>query len=129
MLLDLFLYCFEYSFFVLYIWCFDYYVTGGISFLVQFIWCSVGFLYVHGHLFLWVWEVFFYNFVKDIYWPFELGIFTLFYTYLVLLCPGFSVCLGLGAFCFLQFSLTVLSMFSMVSSATEILSSISCIPW
>jgi hypothetical protein len=26
-------------------------VTGGISFLIQSIWSSVGFLYVHGHLF------------------------------------------------------------------------------
>jgi hypothetical protein len=32
--------------------CFDYYVMGGISFLVQPIWDSVGFLYVHEHLFL-----------------------------------------------------------------------------
>jgi hypothetical protein len=31
--LTLFLYCFYYSFFVLCIWCFDYYVMGGISFL------------------------------------------------------------------------------------------------
>ena len=37
---------------------FDYYVAegisflGGISFLVQAIWSSVGFLSVHGHLFL-----------------------------------------------------------------------------
>jgi hypothetical protein len=31
---------------------FDYYVMGGISFLVQSIWTSVGFLYVYGHLFL-----------------------------------------------------------------------------
>ena len=30
----------------------DYYVSGGISFLVQSIWSSVGFLYIHGHLFL-----------------------------------------------------------------------------
>ena len=28
------------------------YMLGGISFLVQSIWSSVGFLYVHGHLFL-----------------------------------------------------------------------------
>ena len=59
----------------------DYYLQGGISFLVQSIWSSVGFLYVHGHLFLQVREVFFYNFVEDIYWPFKLGLFTLFYTY------------------------------------------------
>ena len=32
--------------------CSDYYVLGGITFLVQSIWSSVGFLYLHGHLFL-----------------------------------------------------------------------------
>jgi hypothetical protein len=40
------------TFFVLCVWCFDYYVTGGISFLVQSIWSSAGFLNVRGHLFL-----------------------------------------------------------------------------
>jgi hypothetical protein len=45
-------YCFWYSFFVLCIWCFDYYVRVQIYFLFLTIWSSVGFLYVHGHLFL-----------------------------------------------------------------------------
>ena len=53
-------------FFVLCIWCFDYYVTGGISFLIQSIWNSVGFLYIYGLLFL-VRDIFFYNFVEDAY--------------------------------------------------------------
>jgi hypothetical protein len=34
---------------------------GGISFLVQSIWNSVDFFYVHGHLFLSIKEVFIYN--------------------------------------------------------------------
>jgi hypothetical protein len=50
MLLDLFLLVLL-IFFVLHIWYFDYYVMGGIYFLVQCIWSSVGFLYVYGHLF------------------------------------------------------------------------------
>jgi hypothetical protein len=54
---------------------------GGISFLDQSIPGSVGFLYVYGHLFLQVREVFFFNFVEDVYQPFKLGIFLLFYTY------------------------------------------------
>jgi hypothetical protein len=62
---------------------------GGISFLVQTIWSSIGFLYVPGHLFLSVKEVFFYNFleniywkrIENIYWPFKVGVFTFFYTY------------------------------------------------
>jgi hypothetical protein len=52
---------------------FDYYVIRGISFLVQSIWNSVGFLYVYGHLCLLVRKGFFYNFIEDIYWPFKLG--------------------------------------------------------
>jgi hypothetical protein len=32
---------------------FDYYLMGGISFLFQSIWSSVGFVYAHGHFFLW----------------------------------------------------------------------------
>jgi hypothetical protein len=31
--------------------CFDYYVIRGLSFLVQSVWCSVGFLYVYDQLF------------------------------------------------------------------------------
>jgi hypothetical protein len=80
---------------------------GGISFRVQFIWSFVGFLYVHGHLFLYVREVFFYDFVEYIYWSFKLGIFDLFYTFRLrfglLLCPGFPECFGLEAFCILHF--------------------------
>ena len=69
------------SFFFLCIQCFDYFVMKVFSFLVQLIWCSVGFLYIYDHLFLQVREVFFYDFVEDVFWPFELGFFTLFYSY------------------------------------------------
>jgi hypothetical protein len=68
---------------ILFICCFDYYVVGKISFLVQSILSSVGFLYFHGHLFPYVREVFFYNFAQDIYWQFTLGISALFLIY----CP------------------------------------------
>ena len=47
-------------------------VMGGISFLVQSIWSSIGFLYFHGHLFLLVRGVFFYNFVEHITDPLSL---------------------------------------------------------
>ena len=43
---------FQYSIFIWCICCSDYYVSGGISFLVQSILSSVGYLYAHGHLFL-----------------------------------------------------------------------------
>jgi hypothetical protein len=54
-------------------------VSEGISFLAQAIWSSVGFFYVYEHLVLYIRKVFFYNFVEDIYWPFKLGIITLFF--------------------------------------------------
>ena len=61
---------------------------------------------------------------KDVYWFFKLAIFTLFLYLLSLglvfsLSPGFPGCFGLEAFAFV-FSLTVVSVFSMVSPATEI---------
>ena len=59
---------FYYSFFVLYIQCFGYYVVGGLSFLVHSIWCSISFLYVYKHVFIQVREFFFYNLVEDIFW-------------------------------------------------------------
>jgi hypothetical protein len=49
----------------------------GFSFLVPFIWCSIGFLCLYVHLFLWVGEIFFYDFVEDVFRSFELGIFVL----------------------------------------------------
>jgi len=42
-------------------------------------------------------------------------------------CPRFSGCFGLGIFLCFEFSLTVVSISSNVSSTPEILSSISCI--
>jgi hypothetical protein len=44
------------------------------------------------------------------------------------LCPEFPGCLGLGVFLWFEFSLTVVSISSTISSTPEILSSISCIP-
>jgi hypothetical protein len=107
-------------------------VTEGISFQAQFIWNSVGFLHVRGHLFFYVREVFFYLFVEDIYSLFKLGIFALFYTLLFALFYILRFCL-LTVSCIswmfwdrsilhFEFSLTVVSMFFMVSSAPEILS-------
>ena len=66
------------SFFFFY---FDYYVMGWMSFLIQSIWSSLGFFYIHGHLFLQVGKVSYYNLVEDIYWRFNLVIFTLFCTH------------------------------------------------
>jgi hypothetical protein len=108
MLLDLFSLLLSIFFFVLCILCFNYCVTGGISFLVPSVWCSVGFLHVHGYLFLLVREVIFYNFVEDVCWPFELGILPSLLYLLLLglvfsLCPGFLECFDLGVFCFLYF--------------------------
>jgi hypothetical protein len=57
-LIGLFLYVTEtFSFTAFNIFCsvhvvFNNYVVGGFSFLVQYIWCYIGSLYVYGHLFL-----------------------------------------------------------------------------
>jgi hypothetical protein len=57
----------------------DNYVRQAFSTLVPFIW-STGFLYLYGHPFLYVGEVFFYDFAEDIFMFFELEIFTLLYS-------------------------------------------------
>jgi hypothetical protein len=51
----------------------------GFSFLDPFIWSFIGFLYLYGHLFLLVGEVFFYDFVEDVFRSYELGIFIILY--------------------------------------------------
>jgi hypothetical protein len=67
-------------------------------------------------------EVFFYHFVEDIYWPFKLGIFLssipIILMFGFLICPGFPGCFGLGPFGLFLFSLTVVSMVSMVTFYT-----------
>jgi hypothetical protein len=45
-------YCFQYCLFVLCFWCFTYYVTRRIPFMLTSVWCSVGFFFVYGHFFL-----------------------------------------------------------------------------
>ena len=59
----------------------NYYVMGRFPFLVQSVWCSVSFLDIYRHLFLRIREIFFYDFVEDIFWAFVLGIFSYFYPY------------------------------------------------
>ena len=77
---------------------------GGISFLVQSIWSSLGFMYVCGYLFLRVREVFFQNFVEDILFGNLQSLLYLLSVCLVLsLCPRFLGCFGLEAFCPLHF--------------------------
>jgi hypothetical protein len=93
-------------FFILCIWCFDYYVMRGISFLVQSIWHSVGFLYIYGHLFPYVRKVFFFSIIllKMSTGPLSCSLlYLLFLDLAFLLCPGLLECFGLGAFCILYF--------------------------
>ena len=100
-------------------------------FLVPSIWSSAGLLYVYSHLFLYVREVLFYNFIEHIYILFKLGIFTLLYHYNP--CFGFLILSWISWIYWLRsilhfaVSSTVLLMFSMVCSAPEIIFSISCI--
>jgi hypothetical protein len=56
-------------------------VSGGISFLVQSILEFCRLLVCSWASLSLGWEVFFYNFVEDICWPFMLKIFLLMYSY------------------------------------------------
>ena len=77
-----FLYCFD-----LCIECFDYYEVCRYSFLIQYIWCSVGFLYICDHLFLQVRKVLFYNCDEDILWPYHPLLFLLLLDFLFIASP------------------------------------------
>jgi hypothetical protein len=105
-------------------------VTGGISFLVQTIWSSVGLLYVHGHLFVYVRKIF-YNFVEDITdplsWESSLSSTLVILRFGLLIVSRISWIFLVSSFLHFAFSSTVVSMFSMASSAPEILSSSFCI--
>jgi hypothetical protein len=48
------------------------------SFLVMSFWCSGGFLYLDGHLFIKSLEIFFYYFVEYFTYNFDLHLFSLF---------------------------------------------------
>jgi hypothetical protein len=118
-------------FFVLYIWCFDYDMTGEISFLVQSIWSSVGFLYVHGITFFSLAKFSSKNLLKiftgPLSWATLLSSIPIFFRFGLLVVSWISWMFWVKIFLHFAFSLTVVFMFSMGSSAPEILSSISCI--
>jgi hypothetical protein len=110
-------------FLVLCIWCFDYYVMGRISFLVQTIWSSVGYLYVHGHLFRLALKIF----TGPLSWESSLSSIPIILRFGLFIVSWIFWMFWVRRFLHFTFSLTVVSMFSMVSSVPEILSSISCI--
>ena len=97
----------QYSFFVLCILHFDYYVMRGFYFLVKYIWCSRGFLYIYGISFFSDF-FFFSDFVEDFFFFLVLCIgnvhsllYLLFLGLVFSLYPGFPGCFGLGVFlCF-----------------------------
>lgn len=76
---------FQCSLFCLYIYCYDYSVAGGFSFLIQSILYSLSFLYVYRYLCLQVREILFYYFVKDIFLASELFLQFFFSFYLLFL--------------------------------------------
>jgi hypothetical protein len=81
-------------------------MTGGISFLIQSIWCSVGFLYVHGHLcrlgkFYSI--IFLKIFTGPLSWESLLSSIHMILRFDLFMCPGFPGCFGLGSFCILHF--------------------------
>jgi hypothetical protein len=66
-------------FYVLYFWCFGYYMPWAVSFLVQAIWCSVSFLHFD-RLHLCIWDIFSYDFVENIFCDFDLDFFSFLYS-------------------------------------------------
>jgi hypothetical protein len=78
-------------------------VTGGISFLVQYIWSSVGLLYVYGHLFLRLEKFSSIIILKIITGPLSWDSLLSSMPIIFSLCPGFPGCFGLGAYCILHF--------------------------
>ena len=104
---------------------------GGISSLVQSIWSSVGFLYVDGHLFLRLGEfssiILLKIFTGPLSWESLLSSIAIILRFGHLIVSWISWMLWVRSFLLFTFSLTVVSMFSVVSSALEILSFISCI--
>jgi len=88
------------------IWYFDYYVTGGIFFLVQTIWTSVGFLYVYGNLFR-LGKFSSIILLKIFTGPLSLkslrSSISIILRFTLLIVSGFLECFELGAFCILHF--------------------------
>ena len=81
---------------------FDYYVTRGFSFLVPFIWCSIGFLYIYGHLFLrlrkFSSKILLRTFSNPLNLESLLSSIDIFLRFGFSLCLGFPGCFGLGIF-------------------------------
>ena len=96
-------------FFVLCIWCFDYYVMGRSSFLVQTIWSSVGYLYVHGHLFRLALKIF----TGPLSWESSLSSIPIILRFGLLIVSWISWMFWVRIFLHFAFSLIIVSMFSM----------------
>ena len=106
-------------------------MTGRIAFLVQSIWSSVGFLYVHGHYFFRLGKVFsiilWKIFTGPLTWIASIFSISIILRFGLLIVYYISWMFWVRIFLYFAFSLIVVSMFSLVSSAPEILSSISLI--
>jgi hypothetical protein len=125
-------YFFQYSAFVLCIWCFCYYVMRGISFLIPSVWCSVGFLYIYmGISFFSLGKsysiILLKMFTGPLSWESLLSSILIILWFGLLIVSWISWMFWVKRFFPFVFSLTVVSMFPMASSAPEILSFISCI--
>jgi hypothetical protein len=104
-------------------------MTGGISFLVQSIWISVSFLYVHGISFFRLGKfssiILLMIFTGPLSWESMLSSVPIILRFHLLIVYLISWMFWVRSF--LLFSLIVVSMLSLVSSASEILSSMSYI--
>ena len=113
--------------FSLCIWYFDYYVMGGISLLVHSIWSSVGLSFLYGHLFRlgkFSSVILLKIFTGPLSWESSVSSILIILRFGLLIVSWISWMVLVKSFLHYAFSLTVVSRFSMVSSASEILLSL-----
>lgn len=105
-------------------------IWWGDFFMVESIWCSVCFLSIYRHLLLQVRRIFFYDLAENIFWAFEMGLFSFLCNY-----SWFWSLHGVPDFldvCVMdlwdvKYSLTDASISFKIFSMAESLTSISCI--
>jgi len=101
------------------IWCFDYYVTGGFSFLVQSIWSSVGFLYAYGSSFFRLGKfssmILLKIFIGPLSWESSLSSIPIILRFDLLIESWISCMFWTSSFFCFTFPLTIVSMISMES--------------
>jgi hypothetical protein len=120
-------YSLQYSFFILCACCFNDNMSWESSILVKSVWFSEGFLYLNGHKFLEIWEIFCYYLIAYIMNTFCLDLFSFFNAHDFQACSLYEVsksCIFLSqVLSCLTNSSSVFPLISILSLSSEILSS------